>query len=321
MKRFLLVAAICLIAAPCLVNADLQKVDVIKSAAYDLQTGQITSSGSTTRIGTSIWAAIGFAGWFWGEAETELALDWGDVGTGSTMIGGFGAGYATNCPLGYAFDLYQGFFAPEGGFGDADYPLIIFQITGLPGCGDPTAFWGWIVTFDLDAAGFAFDIGMGDVDGDTLNDFGYSYWFDNQATYTFGPILASEPNLTLAPGEEDAFDLYNEDAANAGVFTYVGTYWFGGPPIFSQFYMELYNSSGGTSTGCPTPGAHGKFCTADIQGADCIVDLADLAALLGSYNKCTGDPAYLPAADLVPNGCVDLADLAELLGQYGDNCN
>jgi hypothetical protein len=54
----------------------------------------------------------------------------------------------------------------------------------------------------------------------------------------------------------------------------------------------------------------------DIDG-DGDVDLSDLAALLGSYGACAGDPAYDAAADLDGSGCIDLADLAQLLANYG----
>ena len=67
----------------------------------------------------------------------------------------------------------------------------------------------------------------------------------------------------------------------------------------------------------------GSFCDADIDGSgDCLVGLADLAQLLGSYGMSSG--ATHGDGDLEPpggDGDVDLADLAELLGQYGDDCN
>jgi len=78
------------------------------------------------------------------------------------------------------------------------------------------------------------------------------------------------------------------------------------------------------SGGCPEPGESGAYCTADIDGSgNCIVNLSDLAELLGNYGKCPGDPGYNPAADLADDGnpCITLADLAELLSQYGDDCN
>jgi hypothetical protein len=61
--------------------------------------------------------------------------------------------------------------------------------------------------------------------------------------------------------------------------------------------------------GCPA-------CPGDVDG-DGDTDLADLAALLASYERCDGDPGYEPAADFDDSGCVDLSDLAYLLADYG----
>jgi PKD repeat protein len=47
-----------------------------------------------------------------------------------------------------------------------------------------------------------------------------------------------------------------------------------------------------------------------------IINLADLGALLSSYNKTTGDTGYLTNADLNGNGIVNLADLGLLLFNY-----
>jgi chitinase len=58
-------------------------------------------------------------------------------------------------------------------------------------------------------------------------------------------------------------------------------------------------------------------CPGDIDG-DCDVDLSDLAALLGAFGHCVGEPEYNPDADFDGNGCVDLADLAELLAHYSE---
>ena len=57
-------------------------------------------------------------------------------------------------------------------------------------------------------------------------------------------------------------------------------------------------------------------CPGDLDG-DGDVDLADLAAFLGSYGTCTGDEDYNPDADFDDSGCIDLSDLAYLLGYYG----
>lgn len=56
----------------------------------------------------------------------------------------------------------------------------------------------------------------------------------------------------------------------------------------------------------------GHYTRASITG-----DLADLAALLASYNTCEGDPLYNPIADIDGDGCIALSDLAALLANYG----
>ena len=71
--------------------------------------------------------------------------------------------------------------------------------------------------------------------------------------------------------------------------------------------------------GCPNPGGSGNYCTADIEGGNCIVELGDLARLLTNYGVTSG--AEHDDGDLDGDGDVDLTDLAGLLGQYGDDCN
>ena len=76
------------------------------------------------------------------------------------------------------------------------------------------------------------------------------------------------------------------------------------------------------SAGCPNPGDTGNYCSADIYGGDCIVNLSDLGKLLGNYGM-TG--ATHDDGDLYPvpngDGVVNLQDLSALLAQYGDDCN
>ncbi|MBU0617029.1 MAG: hypothetical protein KKI02_04880 [Planctomycetes bacterium] len=88
----------------------------------------------------------------------------------------------------------------------------------------------------------------------------------------------------------------------------------GGDFEFSESCLGL-----GDGCGCPNPGNSGNYCTADITNLDCIVDLSDLAQLLGNYGATSG--AEHDDGDLDGDGDVDLSDLAELLGQYGDDCN
>jgi hypothetical protein len=61
-----------------------------------------------------------------------------------------------------------------------------------------------------------------------------------------------------------------------------------------------------------------EFCFGDLNG-DNVINLADLAQLLGSYGI-TSDATY-EDGDLDGDGDVDLADLAALLGVYGTSCD
>lgn len=58
-------------------------------------------------------------------------------------------------------------------------------------------------------------------------------------------------------------------------------------------------------------------CIGDLNG-DRVVDLSDLAELLGNYGTTSG--ATYEQGDLDGDGDVDLSDLAELLGRYGGFC-
>jgi hypothetical protein len=174
------------------------------------------------------------------------------------------------------------------------------------------------VTVDLGAADLGFTIDGSDLDADGLMDFGYSYYFPHldsgQPPRNTGPALAGDPNGT-ASGADGYFDAFARSASDPNM-AYVGTFWVGG-----QFAMELFE---GNRPACPSPGASGKYCFADIAGEVCVVDLADLSQLLANFGTTSGatrwdgdiDPAF-PAGD----GDVDLGDLAELLSQYGDDCN
>lgn len=62
-----------------------------------------------------------------------------------------------------------------------------------------------------------------------------------------------------------------------------------------------------------------RDCVGDLDQDDHVA-LSDLTLLLGSFGACSGDPAYLPAADLDESGCVDLPDLAGLLANFGNAC-
>lgn len=51
-----------------------------------------------------------------------------------------------------------------------------------------------------------------------------------------------------------------------------------------------------------------------------LVDLQDLATLLGHFGSCLGEPSFYGPADIDGQGCIDLSDLAILLGSFGQPC-
>lgn len=60
-------------------------------------------------------------------------------------------------------------------------------------------------------------------------------------------------------------------------------------------------------------------CLGDTDG-DNDVDMDDLAAVLGSYGNCLGDPGYNPNADFNGDNCVNMQDYAIVLANYGMIC-
>jgi hypothetical protein len=238
---------------------------------------------------------------------------------------------------------------------EGQYFLAAFGFsTSLPGFdGDPNYIGsGWLITLSLYDAndpnydsrfwifGPDFYNGITDPNDPNFNydtspglDWAYAQWWGTQpsGTQTYnGPYLGYRDD-TNAPGEDTYFTTYagndpwvdpNNWADDHWAFV---TYsWFGDPNDgypFAAFNTGLYGDI--YVLGCPTPGAHGQYCTADIDGSgDCVVNLGDLSVLLGSFNKTTGDPAFREEADFVePFGQVDLGDLSVLLGQFNDDCN
>ncbi|MCA9244809.1 MAG: hypothetical protein KDA32_12685, partial [Phycisphaerales bacterium] len=60
-------------------------------------------------------------------------------------------------------------------------------------------------------------------------------------------------------------------------------------------------------------------CPGDATG-DHAVDLSDLAALLASFGRSSGQPGYEACAEFTGDAMVALEDLALLLAHFGDNC-
>ena len=342
MKRLLIVAAICVIAAPAFASPEVLPIKGIAgSMNYSMGTHEQTPAvGLDRAVGPSIWASTQFSGFFWGgQGCNEIALDWGDIQ--NATVGTFAMAYATNADPG--FTAVIGFYDNDNGWNNGEpwgapanqrQYIAVFELTGLAGTRTPDQrqwFWGWIYKVSPVTPMI---IASADLDGDALGDWSYTYWWDcdllagpGPGPATVGPIMAGDPNAGTAPGIENTFDIYNDPNyvpapgyVDPNLTYYIGSYWFGGTP-FAQFYMELFAPQ------CPNKGEAGRYCQADIGGSfDCLIALDDLAQLLGHYGCTTG--CTLLMGDVDPydpwfpgDGVIALGDLAELLGQYGDDCN
>lgn len=62
-----------------------------------------------------------------------------------------------------------------------------------------------------------------------------------------------------------------------------------------------------------------SYCPGNLSGGPA-VDLNDLTTLLSAFGTCSGDAAYLYAADFDFDGCVGLNDLTVLLSSFGLTC-
>ena len=325
MKPTIFVTAMVLTAGLAFASPDILPTHGIAGTiTYDMATGQQTPADwALRRSGRPIWSATESSGSFYPLPCTQIVLDWGDVES-PAKIGGFAFGYATNSDSGIT--CVVGFYANDNGWNTPGRDFIVaFGFTDLAGTLTPDnrdLYWSWIYRVEPVTP---FIIDADDLDGDLLGDFGYTYWFDC-ATYSppgtiTGPLIAGDPNTgTAAPGAEPEFDIYNDPNyipapgyIDPNLTSYMGTYSFG---WLAQFYMEL------SAAACPNRGDYGHYCSCDANG-DCIINLSDLAELLGHYG------APWPHVDCYPydpggnhgDGTIDLGDLAELLSEYGDNCN
>ena len=95
----------------------------------------------------------------------------------------------------------------------------------------------------------------------------------------------------------------------------------GGDPDALFVGGDIMQAGGASVTGIAKWSCSDAFVYGDITG-DCVVNLLDLAELLGHYGVTSG--AAYEDGDLQPvpdgDGDVDLFDLAELLGHWGETC-
>lgn len=130
---------------------------------------------------------------------------------------------------------------------------------------------------------------------------------DGQIIYL---IQWNNPVMMISRNAGASFTAFNTGLAGAGGLRTLA--------FADAFFPRLFVS---TTTGsyateicrCPQPG-----CQADLNG-DCLVNLNDLAHLLGHYGLAGG----IEDGDVNPphDGVIALDDLAFLLGQYGADCN
>jgi hypothetical protein len=325
MKRLLLIAAVCVVAAPAMA-VDYFPVTEFKALHHNQATGEYTPMDeySSRVAGRPLWELTD--GTVFGSTPTNwMWLDNGDMESPATW-NNLQFSYATNY-VGNDVALKLAMYENEDNF-ETDPRQIVALIVwdDLPGKNPSHTYTGWTISSEL------FDnITMDgqDLDGDGLQDFGYGFLFNPPpATGIIGCVAAGEPNTEYpgAPGIDGGWCFYDQtDDPNFAIDpnltdNYIGYYSFTDPNILSQVFFALY------APGCPNAGPDGKFCEADVYGFDCLVDLADLAALLSNYGTTTG--ATLAMGDVDPydasfpgDGDVDLGDLAELLSQYGNDCN
>ena len=139
--------------------------------------------------------------------------------------------------------------------------------------------------------------------------YGVKAWFDLLSTFT----PPEEPLPYPLAGEvQQATWFVAALSASAGIdlrATFVADYGF---PIDNAAWPDILAAVQARIDARPWQPP--IVCDLDCDGD---VDLSDLAAVLGVYGACEGEPNYNPYADFDDSGCVELSDLAELLGHYG----
>lgn len=229
MKRTLLCAAIVIIAAPTLAGPEILPTKDVKYATYNPATGKLIATEGGSRLGSSIWAATELSGYFLGTyTDGWTVLDWGDT-AGPQDIDGFAIGYGSiTADEPGVIDVIIVFYAEENGWNSTDrVRLAGFVLPNMPIDPGPEGWSAWIITIDLEGSGGEFTIDGSDLDGDSLVDFGYTYWFRNvpDTVDYLGPLLVLDPNVVppLAPGIEYPFDAFTDPNLAPG--SYDGTWW------------------------------------------------------------------------------------------------
>ncbi len=311
----------------------------------NLATGEMTRTPAGPRFGDLVWQnddTAGSCSRFYGldrptrDPATGLVkfgasvANWGDL-PAMSEIAGFEFAFATQrdpdtCDIPEGLRVRIGFIdrydsgvnpggpvTPPGGAGPAREvaAFIIGGFTGEYSC--DVEFIGLIVTVDLEGSGAEFVLGDtasgsgGDLDGDGLADFAYSYTMmqaDWVVKFMCGPLLVQPASLGGAGTATGVPDLLSWFNSTPDLYDgYAGDFNFGGggcPVPFAVTYMNLYG---------PRPP---EYCGAIDYTGDTIIDFLDYLEFLNRFD------ALDTSADLNGDGMVDFADWLEFYNRYHD---
>jgi len=350
MRRFVLFAAIGLIAAPVLADGQPHRYKGMRHLSYDLGTGEITwldNGQGQTRARSVVWDASVPTGFFINRGPNLIALDWGDLAdAAATPVTQFQFAYATSEVTVDGIRMDMTFFTNDNGRDSVGRVLVnSFRLVGLPGVNPDNNLpngtgSGFTVTVPIDAT--PMDLSGPDLDpapngnpGTPTNpygacldifgasDFSYSQNYREHGLGLLGPIIvspAADPNLPPCTGlgSENVYDRFSLDPnnppdPNAVVLPDVD-YVYDNTFFFGGNPFAQYQMT--LFTGEPNGACPQEGCSTDLDG-DCQIALSDLAIVLGNFGQ-TGAGLQ---GDFDNDGDVDLGDLALILSEFGNNCN
>ncbi|MCC6675672.1 MAG: EF-hand domain-containing protein [Phycisphaerales bacterium] len=264
----------------------------------------------------------------------STVVDWGDV-AGPAVVDGFDFAMVGNIEPEEPGSIVEGFgirvgflerydsrvnpggpVTEPGGAGPAFETAAITLMDFYRGTGSCSDFWcSWAYTVDLEGSGLEFTIGDtasglgGDLDGDGLADFGYSFSFiqnQREPKGIVGCFLVRPASLGgggTATGVVDSFSWFN--SLTGPYQDYYADLDFGGGACpatpYASFYMNLYGPV------APSP------CDAIDYNGDGLIDFGDYLEFLNRFERQDA------SADLTEDGVIDFGDWLEFYNRY-DSC-
>lgn len=265
----------------------------------------------------------------------STVVDWGDV-AGPALVDGFDFAIAGTISGDEPGQLIEGFgvrigflerydsvvnpggpVTQPGGAGPAFEKAAITLMDFWPGYDPACSLFvcAWLITVDLEGTGLEFVLGDeaggtgGDVDGDGLSDFGYSFSFiqnQRQPKGIVGPFLAWPASLGgggTASGVVDSFSWFN--SLTGPYQDYYSDVNFGGGSCpttpYASFVLNLYGP------------ATASLCEAIDFNGDGMIDFGDYLEFLNRFDGLD------PSTDLTGDGIVDFGDWLEFYNRY-DEC-